>query len=71
MYCLEICELDPARIFTSFGLAWKAVLKKTKIKLDLLTDIDTLLLVEKDISERICYATYQFNIQINALCKIQ
>ena len=40
-------ELDPARFLTAPGLAWQAALKKTKVKLDLLTDIDMLLMVEK------------------------
>ena len=43
--CLEIYELDPARFLTSPGLAWEAALKKTKVKLDLLTDITTLALL--------------------------
>ena len=37
--CLEIYELDPARFFTVSELAWQGTLKKTKVKLDLLTDI--------------------------------
>ena len=36
-------------MFTSLGLAWQAVLKKTKVKLDLLIDTDMLLMVEKGI----------------------
>ena len=47
--CLEIYELDPAEFLSAPGLEWQAVLKKTKVKLDLLTDIDLLLMVEKDI----------------------
>ena len=43
--CLEIYELDPACFVTAPGLAWKAALKKTKVKLDLLTDNDMLLMV--------------------------
>ena len=46
-------------IFLSFltaaGLGWQASLKKTKVRLDLLTDIDMLLLVEKGIRGEICY----------------
>ena len=38
--CLEIYELGPAKKFAAPGLAWQAALKKTKVKLDLLTDID-------------------------------
>ena len=45
--CLEIFELDPAEFLLFPGLAWKAALKKTKVKLELLTDIDMLLMVEK------------------------
>ena len=37
--CLEIYELDPAKCFSAPGLVWQAALKKTKVKLDLLTDI--------------------------------
>ena len=38
---LEIYEIDPP------GLAWQACLIKTKVKLELLTDIDMLLMVKK------------------------
>ena len=34
--------------------------KKTKVKLDLLTYIDILLMVEKGIRERICHSIYQY-----------
>ena len=44
---LKIYELCPARFLTAPGLAWQTVLKKTKAKLDLLTDIDMLVVVEK------------------------
>ena len=36
-----------AHFLSTSGLAWQAVLKKTKVKLDLLTDINMLLMVEK------------------------
>ena len=45
--CLEIYELDPARFFTTPGLAWKAALKKSKVKLDLLTDINIVINARK------------------------
>ena len=47
--CLEIYELDPAKCLSAPGLAWQVALKKTKVKLELLTDIDMLLIVEKGI----------------------
>ena len=39
--CIEIYELDPAP-----GLVWQASLNKTKVELELLTNIDMLLMVE-------------------------
>ena len=38
--CLEIYEFDPVRFLLAPGIAWQAALKKTKVRLDLLTDID-------------------------------
>ena len=35
--CLKIYELDPTRFLTAPGLAWQGALKKSKVKLDLLT----------------------------------
>ena len=52
-------ELDPARFLSAPGLAQQAPLEKTKIKLDLLTDIDMLLKVEKGIREGICHSISQ------------
>ena len=40
--CLEIYELDPAKFLPAAGLACQAVSKKTKVKLDLLTDADVI-----------------------------
>ena len=56
--CLEIYKLDPAKFLSAPGLAWQAALKKTKVKLDLLTDIDMLLMVEKGIRGGICHSIY-------------
>ena len=57
--CIEIYRLDPAKLFSASGLAWQAALKKTKVKLDLLTDIDILLMVEKGIRGGICHSIHQ------------
>ena len=40
-------ELDPAHYYTAPGLAWAAMLKMTGVKLELLTDVDMLLMVER------------------------
>ena len=50
--CFNICELDPAKFFSAPGLIFQAAL----VKLDLLTNIDMLLMVEKRIRGRICHA---------------
>ena len=47
--CLENYKLDPAHYFIAPSLAWDACLKMTNVKLELLTDIDMLLMVEKGI----------------------
>ena len=57
--CIEIYELDPAHFLSAPGLAWQACLKKTKVKLELLTDIDMLLMVEKGIRGGICQAIHR------------
>ena len=58
--CLKIYKLDTARFFSAPGLAWQAALKKSKVKSDLLTDIDILLMVEKGIRGGICHSIYQY-----------
>ena len=42
------------------GLSWQECLKKTKVELELLTDIDMLLMVEKGTRGRICQATHRY-----------
>ena len=38
--CINIYELDPPKFLSAPDLAWPAALKKYKIKLNILTDID-------------------------------
>ena len=52
----EIYELDPAHFLSAQGLTRKACLKKTKFKLELLTDIDLLLMIDKGMREGICHS---------------
>ena len=42
------------------GLAWQACLKRTEVKLELATDCDMILMVEKGIRGGICKATHRF-----------
>ena len=47
--CLKIYGLDPTHYYTAPGLAWDAMLKMTNINLELLSDVDKLLMIEKGI----------------------
>ena len=47
--CLENYGFDPSHFYTAPGLAWKACLKKTGIRLELLLDPDMLLMFERGI----------------------
>ena len=58
--CIEICELDPAHFLSAHGLAWQACLKKTEVKLELLTNVDMLLMVEKGIRGGMCHAIHRY-----------
>ena len=57
--CIEVYELDPAYLLSLPGLAWQACLKKTNIKLELLTDYDMLLMVEEGIRGGICHSIHR------------
>ena len=45
--CCKHYNLDPAHYFTAPGLAWDAALKVTEVKLELLSNPDMLLMIEK------------------------
>ena len=47
--CIKNYKLDPAHYYTAPGLAWDTALKVTDVKLELLSDIDMLLMVENGI----------------------
>ena len=47
--CIKNYNLDPAHYYSAPGLSWDASLKITDVKLELLSDIDMLLMVEKGI----------------------
>ena len=57
---LKIYKLDPTKIVSASGLAWQAPLKKTKVKLDPLTGINMLLIVEKGIRRGIYHSIYRY-----------
>ena len=56
---INIDKLDPAYYLSAPSLSWQSCLKKTGVTLELLTDKDMLLLVEKGMRGGMC----------NAICK--
>ena len=56
--CLNIYELDSVYFVSAPGLAWQAFFKTTEVKLELVTDYDMLLMIEKGIRGGICQSTY-------------
>ena len=67
-YCLQmylktyikIYGLDPAHFLPAPELAWQACLRKAGVKLELLTDYNMLLMVEKAIRGGICQAILRY-----------
>ena len=53
---IEICELDVAYLISPTRLTLQACLKKTKVELELLADVNMLLMVEKGIRGGMFYA---------------
>ena len=58
--CLQHYKLDPAHFYTSPGFAWKACLKHTGIRLELLTDPDMLLMFERGIRGGITQVVHKY-----------
>ena len=63
--CLKHYKLDPAHFYTSPGLAWKDCLKRTGIKLELLTDPDMLVMFERGIRGGITQAVRKYALANN------
>ena len=59
--CLEHYSLDPAHFYTSPGLAWEACLRKTRVRLELLTHPDMLLMFECGIRGGITQAVHRYS----------
>ena len=58
--CIEIYGLDPSYFYSAPGLAWQACLKKTEVKLELLTDYQMLLMIEEGIRGGMCQSTHRY-----------
>ena len=57
--CLTYYKLDPLHYITSPGLAWDAMLKMTGINLELITDVDMQLFIEKGLRGGISYIAHR------------
>ena len=59
--CLEYHRLDPCHYFSSPELIWDAMLKMTKIELELISDIDMYLFNEQGIRRGISYIAKRYS----------
>lgn len=59
--CLRIYKLDPAHYYTSPGFSWDSMLKYTDIDIELFTDIDMLLFVERGIRGGISQCSQRYS----------
>ena len=57
--CLNTYGLDPACFLSLPGLAWQACLKHSGVKLEVISDIDMLLMLEEWIRGGICHSVFR------------
>ena len=67
---MKVYGLDPVYYLSAPGLAWQASLKETGVKLELITDVDMLLMIEKEIRGGICHTVYRHAKANNGYMKI-
>ena len=58
---LETYKLDPCHYYSLPGLSWDAMLRYTKVKIELITDLDMYQMVEKGIRGGICQISHRFS----------
>ena len=58
--CMSNYGLDPAHSFISPGLAWQAALKMSDVQLDLFTDINMHLFIERGIRGGVVTITHRY-----------
>ena len=56
---IETYKLDPAYFLSLPALAWQACLKHSEIKLELISDVDMLLMLEEGIRGGICHSVFR------------
>ena len=57
--CFNTYKLDPDYFLSLPGLAWQACLKKAGVKLELISDIDMLLMIEKGTRGGLCQSIFR------------
>ena len=57
---IEIYGIDPSCFYSAPGLAWQACLKKTNVKLEILTDYQMLLMIEVGIRGGMCQSVHRY-----------
>jgi len=60
--------LDPAHYFSAAGMSWDSQRKTTKVELELLTDTDMHLFMEKGLRGGVCMASKRFAKANNPQC---
>ena len=58
--CIKMSELDPAHFLLPSRLAWQAYLNKIEVKLELLTNVVVLLMVEKGVRGGMSHAMHKY-----------
>lgn len=58
--CMEIYDLDSAHFYTGPGLTFNAALKTTKVKMQLIHDIDVVLFFEKSLRGGLCQCSHRY-----------
>ena len=67
--CKTYYKMDPCHYFTSPGLAWNAILKMTKIKLELMTDVDMFQFIQKGMRGGVSYIVNRYGKANNKYMK--
>ena len=58
--CIKIYELDPGHFLSAPRVAWQTCLKNIRVKLELPTNNDMLMMIEKGIRDGICHGIYRY-----------
>ena len=67
--CLAYYKLDPCHYFSAPGLSWDALLRMTKINLDLISDLNAQLFIEKGMRGGISYIAHRHAVANNKYMK--